>query len=182
MFFEYNQSKCYKKKMGCYKAFSAFYVSFAASALFYAITSLIVGIIDKECKIDLISLKYVSIFICFFVALFIALTLVFLNKKYGLYITENSFYITGDFIRGIPTDITIPFDSVISVEHIEHFSYRETLKNYKNHNYRWYVVGNSMKNLEFVKIHSSDEASAYDTMYLIPLDDIDGFIAEYNRR
>lgn len=182
MFFEYNQSRRYKKIMGCYKVFSAFYVSFAASALFYAIASLIVSIIDKECKIDLISLKYISIFICFFVILFIALTLVFLNKKYGLYITENSIYITGDFIRGLPTDITIPFNSIISVEHIDRFNYRETLKNYKNHNYRWYVVGNSMKNLEFVKIHSSDEASAYDTMYLIPLDDIDGFIAEYNRR
>lgn len=181
MFFRYNQSKRYKRIIGCLKVFSAFYVSFAASALFYAISGLIVVIFDKECKIDLISLKYALIFICFFVILFVALTLVFLNKKDGLYITENSIYITGDFIRGFPTDITIPFNSIISVEHIDRFNYRETLKNYKSHNYRWYVVGNNMKNLEFVKIHSSDEASAYDTIYLIPLDDIDGFIAEYNR-
>lgn len=181
MFFRYNQSKHYKRIMGCYKAFSAFFVSFAASILLYAISNLFVVIFDEECIIDIISLKYMSIFICFFVILFIALTLVFLNKKEGLYITENSIYITGDYIRGIPTNITIPFDSIISVECIDRFSYKETLKNYINHNYRWYVIGINMKNLEFVKIHASDKASAYDTMYLIPLDDIDGFMAEYNR-
>lgn len=182
MFFRFNQGKRYKIITGFYQAFSAFCLSFVVSVLLYAISNLIVVAFDEECRIDIISLKYMSIFICFFVILFIALMLAFFNKKFGLYITENSICITGDFIRGVPTNITIPFDSIISVEHIDRFSYKETLKNYKNHNYRWYIIGINMKNLEFVKIHASDKASAYDTIYLIPLDDIDGFMAEYNRR
>lgn len=173
MFFQFNQSKEFKRSELFYACFNNLCYSFMLSALAYAICNLVlVFAINFD---DITSVKYILAFIILFAIAFSTLMITFFKADKGVKITESALIFScGYYAKGYSFKNVIMRDSIISVDYIEDFSLIKTLKaDYRNYNYNWIIVGAKYKNIPLVRIQTKD-----DKIFLLPIQDVNGFINE----
>lgn len=173
MFFEFNQDKKLKRTELLFALFLNATNGIIFSALGYAISNLIfIFIFDN---FDIISFKYIMVFVLLSILIFSALMFVFFKTNKGITITENELlFSTGYRSKVLSFKNRIAIDNIVSVEYIEDYDLSKTLKSdYKNYNYSWRIVGNNCKNIPFVKIQTKN-----DIIYLLPIQNINEFIKQ----
>lgn len=173
MFFEFNQDKKLKRTELLFALFLNATNGIVFSALGYAISNLIIIFIFDN--FDIISFKYIMVFVLLSILIFSALMFVFFKTNKGITITENELlFSTGYRSKVFSFNNRIAIDNIVSVECVKDFDLSKTLKSdYKNYNYSWRIVGTNCKNIPYAKIHTKDNI-----VYLLPVKNINEFIKQ----
>jgi hypothetical protein len=175
MYFKFIQDKKQQALRDSLATFMSFATSFMISILCYAICNLFVCFLNIDA--DVISVKYVMIFVALFLLIFLTFVLVYAFTKKGVIIDKNLITIKiGYFDRmGIYFKTEISINDIVSVEYMEKYKHSEVLKDYRNYNYRWFCVITFAKNTPVAKVQLNN-----DNIYLIPLDDVNTFVKTFN--
>lgn len=175
MFFEFNQSKKFKRTQLLYALVLSLTNGIIFSILCYAIVNLISIFIFDDLNVT--SLKYIMAFVLLAILIFSILMFVFYKTDKGIAITENELiFSTGYRTKVLSFKNRIAIDNIISVEYVEDFDLSKTLKSdYKNYNYSWRCIGTNCKNIPFAKIQTKDNM-----VYLLPVQNINEFIKQIN--
>lgn len=180
MKYELNKSKSFRRSEVLFAFSNAVLISLLGTLLLYAVSALIIININDD--IDIISIKYISIFAVTAIITTAVIFTAYFKMDNGAEIRDDKIvFCVGYWDKYIPIDFPktygeIKISDIVDVRYMECFNWRELKKDYKNYNYMWYFIGIKSKNTPVACIHIKGENA--DAKYMLPLEKAQEFVTE----
>ncbi len=178
MYFRFNQDKKFLTRNYLLAWLSMTVNALAIAAICYGVSAIVLFLI-LNLDIEILSFRYISIFIAIFAAALLILGIVFVRTQKGIIVEDNSIVInSGYFIKYQPVHNRINISDISSVRCVE--SYKVWKERYKQKNNDFFAVSVWEVGTSAPLVEITDSVS--NIIYLVPCERSEEFAKVLNSR